>query len=628
MSSNALTKNQMKVVRKEVQRFMPRLPQALAPVPVSGPSGAKKRRQRRRRAKVQSSPVEGIGAGGQYDAAPAVSNAVKRIVGKMQEGSAMSVEGKMMVMAMCNPNGEIGRQSQARITDVAVPQSVAMCPRAFITVVPPFSSISGIPDANITKNWSFLGFSPPTFKSIAVMVACRNAATPSPDQETAIWARFNQGCAIYPLWTPVDTTSVDTANFLVSVLQHDTVEFRFLAGLSRDIQQMRFVGDGILIAEQTSTWLDQGSLVLAQFPTDIAHETRSVNSFQVRASFSIGSQTSTAVSGLKFPIDCSLDVVYPDGSVVNILKGGVLTSAVVASFSAALNVTTIAYRLYSPDGINVGTTSTTATTPVAFFYEPNSGNPRVRINMGTSGSPGAVLSRWIILGTSGNVNLVAENVFSVASNEIVDENVTVWIPPRISQLSMAVADPKYDGESMKAHHGFYAVRRPEAPVFAYTDTASGNRILVKPPGSTLVDNLYYAGGFDGDLIDGNFLTICWNITGISWAHLPIIKNNRFLEFVPMPDSSYAQFCYTVPPLDDVALTTVRQVGEEGPHGYAPDMNFMGGLFVFLVDVIRDIPRYMRGIASTSLAIAEAVENTEAALGVKSWFRSRDDKSKV
>lgn len=592
-------------------------------------TGGRNRRRRRRRVQNPSgtAPVQGTSAEGQFDADPKVATAVERIKTKMSRGADMSSEGKMMVMAMCNPNGEVGRQSQARITDVASPQSVSMCPRAFTTIVPPFSSQAGIADTAITRNWSFLGWSPPAFKTIAIMVACKNAATPSRTQEIAIWDRFNLGCATYPLWTPVDTASVDTANYLVCRLEHDTVEYRFLSGLSTDIQQIRFVGDGILIGEQTSTWLDQGSLVTAQFPTDVAYETRSTSSFTVDGTFSIGSQSSGAVSGLHYPISCELNVVYPDGAKVQLINGVVLSTAAVAGFSAALFTTPVVYRLYDPTGTQVGATSTTAQTPVAFFYEltPVTNVPRLRINMGSVVTPGAILSRWITLGSGTNVVVEAEDIFSVASNEVFDETVTVWIPPRIAQLSMAVADPKYDGESVKVHHGFYAVRRPEAPVFNYTDTATGSKIIVKVPGATQRTSIYQAGGFGGDLIDKNFLTICWNVTGISWAHLPIVKNNRFLEFVPMPDSSYAQFCYTVPALDDYALIAVRQVSEEGPHAYHPDMNFTGGLFSFLTAALGMVPRFLRGTASVSLAIAEAVEYAEGMFSAKSWFKSRDGK---
>lgn len=530
--------------------------------------------------------------GGQKDAVAA--KLANDSYSMMTKSSVISAEGKSSVEIICNPCGEHKFTSNVQFIDGALSQSGSLKLRQFDTISPPWGNVASSP--NTTDNWGLKGLCPPTYKTIAILIASRQNEDPDPAVMTDLINEFNsEDPTIWPTWKQ----SSVRANYWLTVYEYAAAEINVTdPSQNRKVESFRIVGDGFVVLHNTPTLWDQGSFAVGQFQTDMATIPVPDNVASAVLTLTTGNQ----LSSTQVPFNLAWQGVT--------LAAGTMSVSGAASVPVALGAIsgTLPYSVYSDQGQLMASYTGPGTGILTFAQVAAAApNPPYVVVTGNSG-PGTV--RVGLTAPSSTITQTMSLEGTAVTRALNTLQNVVWTLPPTSQRDIAQADPKFSAELMKQHQGFYAVRRYFEPKLRMTDLSTGGRIKLSVPDVQLISTSAPVGGIPDDVIDVNGSSIMFSIRGISHAANPTIKSCRFIEFLPAPGSPLAPFCGDTPEKDDDAEEIFRQIQLSGPHSYIPDANALGFLSSLIMTSIELIPVFARGARSVSHAIASAVDWAE------------------
>jgi len=602
VSSAGLEVIPIKVGKKQKKMGLEMIP--LKPGQVqSVPTQSRKRASRR--SKISSAMrVAGplASQGGQLQEVQAHANAV---AGFMQSTTPISSEGKSSIMTILNPCGELGSDENAKFPDGTLSQSGVQRFRQFETIVAPWQTFSS--SANVTNNWSLYIISPASFRTVAVLIAVRDGKALTDTEFAMVFTSMNVDAPMidYPNWKSIGTTGTGpdpniyytTYSFKAAQLDLDPG-----TGESKSIESFRVVGDGLVVMHNTPDLWNQGSFAVGQFKTDFAMI-----------------ETDTTATPVVIEIQTNVTAGSPNDleGIVNIyaVLNGVNTNILNGVFNGPgpWTFTTISglYTLKMPSPDNeVFLANSGAGTPLTFTY--NFGTTPTLTVANSGAFPSITFGLFQTPGTF--VFMLQGEGPTLAADQFNPSQLVLSLPS-LNQDSIVQADPKFSAELMKAHCGFYAVRRYFEPKLNMNNSnVSGNiKLEVQSMAKEIVVDA--PGGIVGDILDRNGSTIIAAIRGISYACSPTIKAVRYIEFLPAPDSPLAPFVGPTPKKDDDAEEVFRQVQLSGPHSYVPDANLLGGLATFIMSVVDAVPVFLRTARGISNAVSNALSWVESKIPV-------------
>lgn len=527
---------------------------------------------------------------------------VSKVSAQMQAASPMTESGISSCQVILNPCGEHTNNSNKHFCDGTLSQGAVMKFRMFETIVPPFLNESSEP--NSTNNWSLYGVSPPCYKTVCVLIAASDASGLSDFTIAEIFSDFNSSIApIFPSWKRLTNVSP----YYYSVLQFNAADLNIdpASGTSREVESFRVVGDGFVLMHNTPDLWNQGSLAVGQFDND--YETVDSAPLDVALTLTVktgsyGAGTPTFSATLVSDKDQTLWGPVPTLGFSASPISGPLQSAggtwtantvdkavTVIEYDKVLPVRTLTMS-YTPSGTNAG------------------------LNFQCSGSP--VLPPFnlpvqVQPDSTYKIEMVGRGPGITGSGSV--SAVTLVKNPPLSQAAIAQLDPKFSAELMKKHCGFYAVRRYFEPVLSMTEVSVAGPIRFVTNSMDKTAVLTSDGGLANDVIDSNAASISFAVRGISWACLPTIKANRFVELLPSPNSSLAPFVEDCPPKDEDAVEVFRQMQLSGPHSFIPDANLLGFLGSMITTIVENLPVFLRGAKSVSKGVTQALEWAESSL---------------
>jgi len=497
--------------------------------------------------------------------------------------------------------------------DGAFTQSLAIEAHGVVTIIPPWSALGTL--TSTTQNYSLYIIAGPWLLTAFIAVVSKSAARPTQDETNRIWRQVNKSIADYPDWTLVPGGA---SNFYVSRVDFPQIDpkFNVSSGLSENIQNFRLVGNGLEVKCNTPTWLDQGSVVLAQFATEYTKFTQNVNRYNVLMQIKTGTTRDPAAGFPYTNMPVLADVLFTDvsGDIVTFIPPqSAIKVAGQNSYAGAFNTTT-ACRILNYDGEYIGDLKVGSPQTIWFDYDQSPDLPNgfnLVLHWGTVNGP--VLTKPIAIptATNGVVGLFNAFLVEVATKEA--EDINLWIPPSFNTTAQRQADPLSSAALFKSKGGYYMPTRLDEPVFNVTQTVGQRRVFAL--GVTEDRSDLQIGTGILDFMDQNFMTQIHSLEGISYANYPFIKMDRYAEVVPLPGSDYSIFCTQAPVKDQLAIDIAREVAIQGPHAYTPDVNSIGGLFTFITTLVSVIPKFMAGAESTAFAVAEAIQYVNSKLGI-------------
>lgn len=528
---------------------------------------------------------------------------VSKVQSQMNSNEPLTESGVSACHVILNPCGEHANGSNKHFPDGTLSQAAVLKLRLFETIVPPFLTEASSP--NSTNNWSLYGISPPCYKTVCVLIASSDASGLSDQVLEEIFEDFNTNALVaFPDWKRLNATSP----YYYTVLQFPAADLKLSAssGTSAEVESFRIVGDGFVVMHNTPDLWNQGSMAVGQFDTDFeVVDTDPIDipltlkvttgpfgggtpTFQCELVAETGQQLWGPVPSIGFAASPVFGPIFGEGGTWTANTADRATTVIVYDGPQNLRSMTMTY---TPTGPNPGMTfqcSGTPALPSFFLAGVVQQNSTYIIEMFGRG-PGLI--------GSGSVSAV-----SLIKN------------PPLSQASIVQLDPKYSAELMKKHEGFYAVRRYFEPVLNMTEVSVSGPIRFTTKNMNKGETLKEAaGGISNDVVDKNGASIAFAVRGISWACLPTIKANRFIELLASPDSSLAPFVEDCPPKDEDAIEVFRQMQLSGPHSFIPDANMLGYLASMITTIVESLPVFLRGAKSISKGVTSALEWAETTL---------------
>lgn len=546
----------------------------------------------------------------------------RMVMEKMMGPSVLSPEGRSSVMTILNPCGELGAEENAKFPDGTLSQSGIQRFRQFETIVTPWQSVSNT--TNVTNNWSLYIISPACFRTIAVLIAVKDGRALSDSDFITLFTTINAASPVaqYPAWDFLGGSL--EANIYYSQYSFKSANLNLdpSTGESTTIESLRIVGDGFVVMHNTPDLWNQGSFAVGQFKTDFVNATTDTTNIPIMAEFinlGVGDTAGTANIQIRFYYvngdgnENELGI-YADSSYAN----STLVNFQIPETNPTPPGPTFDIKLQSPDNrIFVNFDGTTTVTCSATISWSGTFSNNTVATATISGGPDLEFDDQVVIVANGvgtfSQTLEGEGELFSRFLNFVPANPTQLILslPSLNQDSIAQADPKFSAELMKAHCGFYAVRRYFEPKLNMTNSNSSGPIKFEVAGMLRQDVINAPGGLKGDLLDRNAAIVIATLRGISYACSPTIKSDRFVEFMPAKDSPLAPFVGPTPPKDEDAEEIFRQLQLEGPHSYVPDANLLGFLASFIMGVVEKVPVFLRTARSISTAVVNALDWVES-----------------
>lgn len=536
----------------------------------------------------------------------------RRICEMMLGDKTLTDAGMSSLMTILNPCGELGAEENAKFPDGTLSQSGIQRFRQFETITAPWQTISS--SANVTNNWSLYILSPAAFKTIAIFVVVRDARSLSDLDFRNLFNLINISTTLaeYPIWEPLGEEGGDLApNIYYSIysFRSASLEIDPATGESRTIESFRVVGDGFVVMHNSPDLWNQGSFACGQFKTDFALVETDTTFAPLVFEFNLSNITPTTFSAditlsyqnfdggstvltheafVNAALSTDLAFPIPDG-VGGISAFDILTPAPASDLWMSYN------GLGTPVPVTVHVTVSGLGTGTVTFASP--GSPFNYVINFESGAPGS----WTTLAQGRGPQF--EHNASAAFNP----SQLILSMPALNQDAIAQADPKFSAELMKAHNGFYMVRRYFEPKLNMNNSNVSGPIKLEVAGMDKQEVVNSPGGIKNDILDRNGAFMVAHIKANSYASSPTIKSLRFIEFLPAANSPLGPFVGPPPAKDEDAEEVFRQMQLEGPHSYIPDANFLGTLAGFIMNVVSNIPVYLRGARSISQAVIKAID---------------------
>lgn len=528
----------------------------------------------------------------------AASRAAKDISTYVNSTPPLTNEGIGFVQHVLNPCGE-HTHPNARCTDGTLSQSAVQTLRTEDFVVPPFASLASIGDT--TKNWTLIDIGLPSYTGISLLIASANASDPTQQQWIQILTQINTtGVADYPGWTTIG--DVATANFYATYWRYEAANLKYDKSTrqSTTVESFRYVGDGIVLRHNSPNFWNQGGFVTGQFQCDMEY----INSDGVPAGVTL--QTSaTAISTTQITM-ANLNIGTTESN-DNFLT---LVSVIITNGTTNTYPTIpwgTAYNIRKPDGnflVNVGASA-------AFLWSIKYDFPTKTISVSTPTTVGGPL----VISVDNVPTIYTDMYTTTPILGAEDSTASVIIDlPSLSWPNIAQADPKRASDLLKGHNGFYSVRRFFQPKLLMQKSNRSGNVKFSVAGMERLAIVNAPGGILDELIDNNASIRISVIRGISYAALPQIKGDRFIELMPAPGSILASVTEITPLRDEDAEEVFRALQARGEHAYVPDANLLGTLANFITTAVGAIEIFLRGARSVSQAIDKAANWTQKQLG--------------
>jgi len=520
----------------------------------------------------------------------------------LMQPSPFTEHGRNFIEVACNPCGEHAEDVDARIPDGAVTYSAIKRLALFETIAPPWSSLGSLP-ANLTNNWALFGWSPPCYRTAAILIASRSNQSISDTTETLIYNKFNTSpVADYPSWTAVSEDPA-TSEFFFCRLNYDAADLQLDKGLSKLVESFRIIAEGQVWHHNTPDLWNQGSFAVGQFPTNQilkdADQNTTTATLTVETTAKVGQQ-----------VAYTAEITYPGP-----INGGVLMAKVTKPL-ASIGVTgqLIAQPSNGYTLENVAPAQTvfaplvTAGAPLNVSCSQTDANSVVTIQA-VGGAP----VTFFVPQNPSTIKIDFVMFGQILNGETINDNFFEINPNTMQQSKLVQRDPKFSAELMKDHGGFYAVRRIFEPMMNMNEVIEAGTIFARKPGMDRVRGTDTSGGIQDDSVDKNFGTINFAIRGISYAANPTVKAVRYIEEIE-GEEVLATFNRKVLQKDTYAVDTWRELSMSGPHSYVPDANSVGLLAAFVANVVENIPAYLKSAISITSAVSRALEHVEAFFG--------------
>lgn len=534
----------------------------------------------------------------------AATKAAKDISVRVKSTPPLSGEGIGFVEHILNPCGE-HTHPNARCTDGTLSQSAVQTLRTEDFVVPPFISLASVGDT--TKNWSLIDIGLPSYTGISLLIASANASDPTPRQWRSILTQINgSGVADYPTWTPIGPQA--QANFFATYWRYEAANLKYDAKTrqSTTVESFRYVGDGIVLRHNSPDLWNQGGFVTGQFQCDMEY----INADGAPASIEVQSdllavgESKITLTNLKIGLTTELiGTVTPN--VFLLIPVGEVNNGETKTFPT--NVWDSAYTIRKPDGSYLVEVDADANFDWSIKYDYASRTLAISTPT-TAGDPFIVS---VAIPKLSNTQLYSTDTSLGAED---DKTSIVIDLPSLSWSNIAQADPKRASDLLKGHNGFYSVRRYFQPKLLMQKSNRSGNIKFSVPGMERLAIVNAPGGIVDDLIDNNASIRISVIRGISYAAIPQIKGDRFIELMPAPGSILASVTEITPARDEDAEEVFRALQARGEHAYTPDANLLGELATFITTAVGSLEVFLRGARSVSQAIDKAASWTQKKLG--------------
>lgn len=532
-------------------------------------------------------------SGGAMDSAAASIS--QEVVRSVQSRQLISDEGKSSLGHILNPCGEHAHDSNAKFPDGTLSQSGIQRFRLFETIDPPWANESQV--SNVTNNWGLWSISLPAFRSATILVASKDNTQPSDLTWRQLWQQFNT--SEVPEW-PVWEVMVQNSNFYYTNLTYSSANLNLDDdGESASVESFRLVGCGHVIMHNTPDLWNQGSFAVGQFKADYADTPSDQTLSAATITLNLPSSVSVGTWDMTYKGSVNSGVLVAP---VTTSQQGQLGSGITKNFSLLIKDTNTVFANYVGSVI-----------PMTAQFQVPSPGPQ-GWNFFVTATPS--IKVFVPTPTTGTYKITLEVTGQILVSDSPNlSNVTLNLPS-LSQKDIVQADPKFSAELMKAHLGFYPVRRYFEPKLLMKNVASIGNIKFAVKGMEPSDINQPYGGIQNDILDLNGTVIVSVIRGISWAAAPTIKACRFVEFLPAPGSSLAPFVGDTPSKDEDAENIFREVQLSGPHSYIPDANSLGLLAAMISSVVEYTPVFLRGARSISQAISKSIDWVEENLFAK------------
>lgn len=529
------------------------------------------------------------------------SNDAKAIVKSMVSVGPITADGAGFLHHSLNPCGDHTGYSSARCPDGALSQSGVLSFRLFDMEVAPFQSLTAVADT--TKNWSLILLSPALYGTFMVLIACPDALVPNTVELESILLQFNEGSAAeFPAWSEI---SAGGRQFYVTIQRYTAanLDYNSMTQQSNAIESFRVVGDGYVVQHNSPKIWDQGGFATGQFQTDF----ELVNGSSVRVDIIISGNLTSPING---PVLTNFRITAVAGSTSTILAdhpGALTLSTTTDTLVPGVVLPQGSYTIKKPDGQDL---CRDITTPYDWRIVAVSPDSLMISTAGTTGGPFVFFTSRAT--AFRNTECYSPSQVLGANEDMASVLIDV---PSFDWPSLAQNDPHYGGEAMQAHGGFYVVRRYFQPVLSMQPSNFSGNVKFIFGSMDRKAATTSPGGIGEELVDKNGAFIVSIIKGISYAAIPIIKGNRYIEFLPSANSILGPLVNETPDMDPDAITIFREVQSKHPHSYIPDANHLGLLGRFINNVVAGLPLYLRTGRSIADAVSRSIRWVQDKLGL-------------
>lgn len=484
----------------------------------------------------------------------------------------------------CDPCGEfeVFRENM-RIPDGAVPSSVPQEMREVEAILHPGLTGASIP-ITTGDQWTWMLIHTSALRTPVIMIALMDGLPITPATMARVLEKINineprpetvnnvtrdtHNWWRYPNWQGVsESPNTYYCWFGFSLL--DSVAEPGVNNASTTISKWRICADGMSVALNAPSLINQGWSVAVQIGPDNKHETfgEEVEGGQFEAMYPVHL---SAAAGTVF-------VITPWGTLTGSMPSAIGGIEQTTSTTATVAGTVRGAGFSAGDMLRFQVTWT-GTNQYNTVYQVSSDGGT------TWTSIGAAVNTGVTTAVSMSTTWTLAGPVDAPPTGIVNQ---VKILDNVSNGALYQASPQAYQATLQQEGGVYMVKRMWEPVFNMTDssdfaplkfvTSSVNPIGLRSPGGK------------PDTLDKNFGVGYLSFTGISQAAQPVMKLRRVIEAVADTGSPWVGMMESGLEKNDEAIQIIKAFAAKHPHAYPLSYNGLGKLFGIVSGVLSKIP---------------------------------------
>lgn len=384
---------------------------------------------------------------------------------------------------------------------------------------------------------------------------------------------------------------------------------------TRAIQQFRITCDGMTIFDNTPDLVNQGMVVGAQWPTNMAKRSEMTRSdlagFEVEFRHVTGASSISTMPGAvmawQYPVDIGTAVFtqvsgtgsnlypisqqdnYPYDRVAIVMTLTAASATVVANTSHEFSVT-----------VPAGTTTVVPRGTQLTFSSQREASGSWIVSVSALIDSAAV----VIMAASGAQISYQQNGHFTEEMEF-PSITTFQLPPTDTQ-NIIQTTPKAVYMSAKEQNGVYMVKRVFQPVFNVQEANERRQVVMIDPN---VSDTYLSFA-PADVFDLNFGVGVTVWTSIPTACAPAIKLVRDVEIVAGQDGPFMGFMKSNQDKCEAALEIVRAMSVHHPFLYPESYNVLGSLVGMISNVVGKVP-ILGNVVNAVGGIVKGILGTES-----------------